>query len=278
MKQFSLSRFLNVARWDMATNRSFYLRAALIVFLCVLSPVCIKFLFQLLGVASVPRYDNVANIIPFHALTNVMFTIISLAYVFHNLLTRQGRIHELTLPATNLERILWHVLFNLVGVQLVFWISLAITDVVHVAFAAWWNIESYDSIIAALFRHVTFYPTGLDGRFGAYLIVASVYLIVLNTLAFVVLVNAWKYRYNLVLAWFYQFLINIAVSIVGIVCAWGIDSKEIISHLYLLEQNESLQNAACVLLFSVLLFTFLFMCWGTYWLYCRAQITTRRNP
>ena len=52
-------------------------------------------------------------------------------FMFHNLVTKQGRISELTLPATNLERFLWHAGCSFLGTISVFMASVVVADIVH---------------------------------------------------------------------------------------------------------------------------------------------------
>ena len=51
--------------------------------------------------------------------------------MFHNLRNRQGRIAELTLPASNIERFLWHAFVVLVGAHVWFLMSVGLAEILN---------------------------------------------------------------------------------------------------------------------------------------------------
>ena len=120
MKAFDFNRFLNVARWDLSVNSKFYTRSALLMVAIICMPIVVYYLYNMLTNGfffSAETYDNIHFFVVADVLLGIFYSIISSGYIFHNLLTKQGRINELTLPATNLERFLWHVVVIVIGVQ-----------------------------------------------------------------------------------------------------------------------------------------------------------------
>lgn len=281
MKHFNYTRFVNVARWDLTINRPFYLRAALIIFLCAAFPVMARFLFQLIGIFDAPTWDETSNIVSIQMVVFACMSLFSLAYVFHNLLTRQGRIHELTLPASNAERFLWHVLFTVFGVPTTFFISLVITDLMHIPMTVWWGITSFNSLTFAFLDRIEL-PIFSSDILGNYAVMMGALCIVLMSLihySFFVLVNAWKYRYNLVLTFLYEFLIGFATTIVTAISV-NLMSTSILHYIEECCRHDETMffNTTATLFFLLLLALLALMWWATYRLYCRAQITSKRNP
>ena len=122
MKAFDFNRFLNVARWDLSVNSKFYTRSALLMVAIICMPIVIYYLYNMLTNGfffTTETYDNIYSFVSIDTILGLVYTIITSGYIFHNLLTKQGRINELTLPATNLERFLWHVVVIVIGVQVV---------------------------------------------------------------------------------------------------------------------------------------------------------------
>ena len=123
MKSFNFKRFLNVARWDLSVNSKFYTRSALLMVAVICMPVVLYYLYSMvmksyLSFATI--YDTAEGFATVINLIGLAYMIIASGYMFHNLLTKQGRINELTLPATNLERFVWHAVVVIVGVDVVF--------------------------------------------------------------------------------------------------------------------------------------------------------------
>ena len=147
MIQFEMKRFLSVARWDMTINKKFYMSQVACLLALAVSPVVFQYLlwwssgsisiFDFSGNTagmSVPL-KNTLDVGFFHVAVSSFIPIISLGYMFHNLVNKQGRIAELTLPASNAERFLWHTVFSLIAPMLAFGCSVLVADVVNLLFA-----------------------------------------------------------------------------------------------------------------------------------------------
>ena len=137
INQFNFKRFLNVARWDLSVNSKFYTRSALLMVAVICMPVVLYYLYSMvmksyLSFATI--YDTAEGFATVINLIGLAYMIIASGYMFHNLLTKQGRINELTLPATNLERFIWHAVVVIVGVDVVFFAGVLTADLLHVLF------------------------------------------------------------------------------------------------------------------------------------------------
>ncbi len=285
MKNFNFKRFTNVARWDLTTNSKFYIRIALLSIASIVSPVLINSLSDLFTAINMHKYGVPLDTLPPAQLTVLpgviagisgILSLVMMGYMFHNLVTRQGRISELTLPASNLERFVWHFVRIWIGTWILVLVGTALADLLHVILG--WAIlgrTSFHSIFYAiyvgsrgdLFELVPRYPV----LFGL-----CIYMAGWAMATFVVLINAWKYRYNIVLAVFVFLGVNFALGFTsGLVGSWlGYEGFRALNHFL---------NGLPDILFPLLILSFLtLLVVGfvalTYRLYCRAQITTRRNP
>lgn len=123
MEKLNKIRFGNYAKWDFAINKKLYKNAAITIVSLFLGVTVIGFVgnyiaSSCLGIAGFDyRMFEVGVFQVTGWLWNLMeWTIsISAGFLFHNMLTKQGRIMELTTPATMEEKFWWHVLMNVGG-------------------------------------------------------------------------------------------------------------------------------------------------------------------
>ncbi len=275
---FNFNRFVNVARWDLTVNSKFYTRAAILIVALTCSPVLLYYLHILASglPMSVTRwYDNVFELGAFTSLIGFAITVVSSGYMFHNLLTKQGRINELTLPATNLERFLWHFVVIVVGVQ-VLWIGgVVLADMLHALFrlavpygetrsltlstfsASWWgNLDSMHFLTAIL--------------------IVQLFACFVRSFA---LFNAWKYKYNIPWTMLFYFILQNVFTLLSLVVVFNVfDNPLEIERIWNWFNNGWHANTVLVCL-NILAFLLYIGIWLlTYRLYTRAQLTTKRNP
>ena len=281
MKSFNLRRFLNVARWDLTVNSQFYTRSALLMLAITCMPVVLYYLYGLLVIPDfmeLNKYDNTEGFNTSIALIGFAYLIISSGYMFHNLLTRQGRINELTLPSTNLERFLWHFVVIVFGVQLVYAFGVVLADVLHVLFRlaipdAGIKSLSYQHFVDSWYIIPSFSD---DSRFdiGIHLFI---YIMTYCYVRSFSLANAWKYRYNIPWTFFIYFLLQTFVPLfllfVGI---QFITAERMENFLNWISQTRPMAWIVGANILALLLYVGIWLL--TYRLYCRAQITTKRNP
>lgn len=138
MSNFNKERFARYANWDLTINKPFYRNMALVMGIIILGIILVSFFCRWAIAAFSDEYMGGA--LPYELVTGLKITgiviIIVIQYaiciaagcVFHPLRNKQGRITDLTLSATNLEKYLWHLLICIVGCALVLVVSVAICD------------------------------------------------------------------------------------------------------------------------------------------------------
>ena len=285
MKAFDFNRFLNVARWDLTINRKFYIRQIVIIAGCVLVPIIYKYLVMLAnyklwnsaGMAMAQEQDKVAVSGYFAFIMGAAY-VLMFCYMFHNLVTKQARINELTLPATNLERFLWHAGGTVVGTTLIFVVSVVLADLLHVILG--WAIlgqTEFRSLTNATLNIVpSFEYTNAIGRehgFCGILFWFFVWLLGANFNSTFALGSACKYKHTFGYVLLFHILWNLILLFVA-AAAMGLLDHEIVEYL---DRHVS-PNVVFLVIDIIMAAVLCFIWWFTYRLYCRAQITTRRNP
>jgi hypothetical protein len=211
----------------------------------------------------------------------MVYMIISSGYMFHNLLTKQGRIQEFTLPATNLERFLWHAVVTVVGVHLVFIAGVILADLIHVLFRLMVPGAEINSIFLYVFVVAWKYWEQINllssNHIGVILYVTLMTLCYVRTYC---LVNAWKYRHNILLTCIFHFLLQsiLPLIILSVCMLFSIEKAEVswfASWLIDIDKHFT-PFIICMNVFAALLYVGIWLL--TYRLYKRAQLTTKRNP
>ena len=292
MKDFNINRFCAVARWDLTINRAFYNKMAMAIAACSILPILFYHAIEMLdkvtdsdGVGK--SYSSFLMDLEFMSVLISVFSGIALTvvlgFMFHNLRNRQGRISELTLPASNIERFLWHALVVLVGAHVWFLMSVGLAEILN-SLLVWITFDFGDYEYVSLTAKVceNFYsilPTAMvfDEGFhlGAYVAIILASLLGVSVYP---LVNAWKYRHNIaytilfyILAWLLMLVFLSACAAIASFCSWDV--------AWLYGSFEELAPWCLVLIIDVHLACFLYVMWRcTYRLYCKAQLTTSRNP
>ena len=281
INQFNFKRFLNVARWDLSVNSKFYTRSALLMVAVICMPVVLYYLYSMvmksyLSFATI--YDSAEGFATVINLIGLAYMIIASGYMFHNLLTKQGRISELTLPATNLERFLWHAVVVIVGVDVVFFAGVLTADLLHVLFRLPIPNAEIHSITLAAYNYDFSELLELD-EFNKNTIglIVFFFLMALCYVRSFSLVNAWKYRYNIPLTFFIYFLIQTFLPLLVLFIVTQFISPEFVSNLLNWLNEKSITFwIVCLDIIAALLYVGIWLL--TYRLYKRAQLTTKRNP
>ena len=296
MIQFDMKRFLSVGRWDVTVNRRFYTNQATALLVLAVAPVVVRFLsawaagdvalFGRDAAALYPAMDMgywIWFIMGFYRFVFWVLPVVSLSYMLHNMVRKQGRIQELTLPASNVERFLWHLAFCLLAPMVVFFGSMLLADGLNMLFAAVFGCFSQVRSLICVFFFAPaphcFKPFDICPEMVDHLLIHS--FGVLSMLCFMstfALGNAWKYRYNLiftclmhVLMWFVlglclMFLAGAFLQFAGYDC--------------IADMNCNFTPNATVVfcLLDLFMLALLVGIWAlTYKLYCDAQVTSRRN-
>ena len=286
MKCFSFKRFINVARWDLSVNSKFYTRSAIMMMAFISTPIVLFYLYNMLTKGFLlmgNTSDNVESFAMTIGMIGIAYSVISAGYMFHNLLTKQGRISELTLPATNLERCLWHAVVILIGVPLVFFCGVVVADFLHFLFRLMITNADIQSLTA------TYYWGDFEGWHNAtpgledfmedygYELVTTIYIWGACYTRSFSLFNAWKYRYNIPITFLFYFILWTVLPLVLLFIGTMFFSKEnVLDFMEWIKDVNPHNIIIGVGIVGILVYIGIWLL--TYRLYKRAQLTTKRNP
>lgn len=293
MIQFDMNRFLSVGRWDVTVNRRFYTNQAIALLVLAVAPVVLRYLsawaagdVALFGMGTAALYPAmdmgylIGFVTGFYRFVFWVLPVVSLSYMLHNMVRKQGRIQELTLPASNVERFLWHLAFCLLAPMVVFFGSMLLADGINMLFAAVFGCFSQvRSLICAFFVRPCSMPVDFSSGMGHPLLGHS--FEVLSMLCFMstfALGNAWKYRYNLI----FTCLVHVVLWLVSGICLMFLAGAflqfagyDCFADTYC---NFDPNGTVMFCLLDLFMLALLVGIWAlTYKLYCDAQVTSRRN-
>ena len=286
MKQFSIKRFANVARWDLSVNSKFYTRSAVMMMAFISTPIVLFYLYNMLTKGFLlmgNTSDNVESFAMTIGMIGIAYSVISAGYMFHNLLTKQGRISELTLPATNLERFLWHAVVIMIGVPLVFFCGVVVADFLHFLFRLMITNADIQSLTAA------YYWSDFEGWHNAtpgledfmedygYELVTTIFIWGACYTRSFSLFNAWKYKYNIPITFLFYFILWTVLPLILLFIGTMFFSKENVMDFMNWIKDVNPHNIIIeVGIVGILVYIGIWLL--TYRLYKRAQLTTKRNP
>ena len=294
---FNKERFLNFGRYDLIINKSFYRTMALI---CIFGSTGIAFVaffgrwlmanaFNSIDIEQLQDFWSYKNV-AITALVLIMFTgimhVIFAGCTFHNLRNKQGRISELTLPATNLEKYAWHLGLVIIGGTLAIILSLVCSDALNALLNLIFHpLEYQNSIIYSIYELMSFRYTYVNGTSLADmeemqgLLSAIRFMSIamsVSGFAFFVLGNAIKYKYNIILTYI---TFEFSMSILTIIAIFIIKSLAENDSIQINSREEALAyvkaSANIVAILNYLLTVLYF--WLSYKLYKKAQITSGWN-
>ena len=286
MKQFSIKRFVNVARWDLSVNSKFYTRSAIMMMAFISTPIVLFYLYNMLTKGFLlmgNTSDNVESFAVAISMIGLAYSVISAGYMFHNLLTKQGRISELTLPATNLERFVWHAVVILIGVPLVFFCGVVVADFLHFLFRLAIQNADIQSLTATYYwgdfndwRNGSAAFEDFMEDYGYELVTTMIIWGACYTRSFS-LFNAWKYRYNIPITFLFYFILWTVLPLILLFIGTMFISKEnVIDFMEWLKDANPHNIIIGVGIVGILVYIGIWLL--TYRLYKRAQLTTKRNP
>ena len=288
MKYFSFKRFINVARWDLSVNSKFYTRSAIMMMAFISTPIVLFYLYNMLTKGFLlmgSTTDNVEGFAATIALIGLAYSVISAGYMFHNLLTKQGRISELTLPATNLERFVWHAVVIMIGVPLVFFCGVVVADFLHFLFRLMITNADIQSLTAAYywgegdFSNWHNYSPGFEDFMEdyGYELVTTIFIWGACYTRSFSLFNAWKYRYNIPITFLFYFILWTVLPLILLFIGTMFFSEEYVLDFMNWIKDANAHNIIIgVGIVGILVYIGIWLL--TYRLYKRAQLTTKRNP
>lgn len=313
---FDKTRFANFARYDMAINKAFFRNMLLVTIAGAIGIAMFGFMMRYniyrdivlntseWGNPPVPGEFSHYTWNYFTTLYELGFFILMMSIFAgcwaHNLRNKQGRITELTLPATNLEKFTWHALLTLVGGFLLCIVSLLIADGLNALLTLlMFSAENgIGSLTQSVFQLITF--TTADNNFMSlpmlingdvtqgdmeeihlcqaitFCIIASA---ILETLIFF-FGNALKYKYNIILTYialqvistvgtflFFIFSAMAAGEAIDYMDNWDVEGSDVANFII----GSFITLGVLALLLSALL------AWWSFKRYKKAQITTTLN-
>lgn len=286
MKCFSFKRFANVARWDLSVNSKFYTRSAIMMMAFISTPIVLFYLYNMLTKGFLlmgNTSDNVESFAMAISMIGLAYSVISAGYMFHNLLTKQGRISELTLPATNLERFVWHAVVIMIGVPLVFFCGVVVADFLHFLFRLMITNADIQSLTAAYywgdFEGWHNYSPGFEDFMEdyGYELVTTIFIWGACYTRSFSLFNAWKYRYNIPITFLFYFILWTVLPLVLLFIGTMFFSKEnVLDFMEWLKDANPHNIIIGIGIVGILVYIAIWLL--TYRLYKRAQLTTKRNP
>ena len=160
MGTFNTKRFANYANFDLTINKNFYRNLALVLFFTIVGVVVLSFFMRWLTY-QISAPSQIYNDLTLTSLVVIVIMQFSLyiagGCTLHPLRNKQGRITNLTMPATNLEKYSWHVLICVVGAIVVSVISIAIADLLNylMTIAVFKDTEGVQSLFVNVFTNTT---------------------------------------------------------------------------------------------------------------------------
>ena len=130
MENFNKDRFLAYGRWDLVINKSLYKNALITTIVLFLAITILGFLSAKGMYALNGSFPFMAWLNTFSWLSNARKLVVAImaGYMFHNMLTHNSRITELTLPASKQEKFLWHILMYIGAPLLACWVCILVCD------------------------------------------------------------------------------------------------------------------------------------------------------
>ena len=290
---FMKERFANFATYDLTINKSFYRNMALVTIAGAACIALLGFIARYTLYSSIvnntmsgPAYSYVPDVNSFEGYNWLYFTafgelgfLLIMMQIFggcwaHNLRNKQGRINELTLPATNLEKFTWHALLVL--------ISYGAENGIKSLTASVGEMCSFQNIAETVFFRGFGHSSdkALPQEAVPYFssLTALVFCSTFFQITIYFLGNAFKYKYNIILTY-------VALQVIGTVLSFlffmfgaiGAASTNLMD-LYFSEDDAI--NTLTILywvLAALALAASAFFIWWSYNRYTKAQITSSFN-
>lgn len=201
---------------------------------------------------------------------------------FHTLRKKQGRINELTLPATNAEKYCWHVLLSLGGGLLLAVGMLLSADVINLLLTLLvYGSDATLSLTLRVFENLTLSgandsaftgPAGDSSILTAFRVCTI--LASLSQICIYIYGNSVKYRFNILITYGVMMAISTVLYILGIVLV--ICFSDSLANM----TAGQIYNGVTGLLYAVAAIATIaggLGIWRSYKRYCKAQISARFN-
>ncbi len=296
MKNFNTARFRDFGKWDLTTNRSIYIKWALAIFAIMALDTfssCVLTYDNLAFMGSDAIQIMTAKLCSEMSGKYLILSVFIMGFLLHNLRDKQSRIMELTLPATNLEKFLWHATLCIVAPLLVWVLSFLVLDLIrYVYLGSLLGFDQAYSMTGMLFT--TLWGNGMPGimqegikagstilstdieeafSFGTSGLLSINFMLYIAFLSTFALGSAYKYRHNIIYTFLAHMALWIALFTLVVIISMDFDRTGNFC-LFLYEHPSVIQTS----LYIIIAFITVLCWWGAYRLYCRATITSKRNP
>lgn len=297
---FNKERFANFAKYDLAINKKFYRNLSLVTIFGALGITVFGFMIRWVmwrpyAITDMSGIEDAYNIMDdgyaiytwdcsgtsafLYGFLALMLTLFCGCWA-HNLRTRQGRIMELTMPASNIERFLWHALLMVGGGLLLVILSALLADGANALLCLGAMPDGIDvpSLIASGFDIVSFKMIDEYGDGAEHIRIVCIALCLssfLLQMAFYMYGNSLKYRFNLILTYIAEQIISFVLSITLVIVGTSIHTSQSIS----MSTDDAETMFECVLygisaIEIILAATFV---WLSHRNYVKAQLITPLN-
>ncbi|MBQ0023417.1 MAG: hypothetical protein KBT29_09295 [Prevotellaceae bacterium] len=317
---FNKDRFLNFARYDLTINKVLYRNLALVTIIGAMGISMMGFFVRyevwkgimnteinmtttyesgdnsigrtyqgdlsMFGIGQPGSYEHY-NTMPMTSCVILAFILI-MNTIFagcwlHNLRSKQGRINELTLPATNMEKFTWHTVSMIIGGYLLCFLALLFADGVNAlcTLALLPKEDGIGSIIISIGQLLSMnlasmgMPVAPDPNIETLGIATTFCFIagVLSDSAIYMFGNSIKYKYNIILTYIAMQILQFIAGIATIIFS-AVNSNEMSAGA------EGFAEKISIILYiagALSCITALALPFMSYRLYTKAQITSKLN-
>lgn len=287
---FNKERFVNFAKYDLAINKSFYRNLSLATIVGTFGIALFGFMIRWniwqnnvseysLNEESFNTFDFAWDCSGTSACLLVFCTIMLTGFCgcwAHNLRSRQNRIMELTLPAANIEKFVWHLVLTVGGGALLVVLSAVLADGLNALLCLFAMPKGAEvpSLIAKMWNLITFSMIEDAGVAKALIISLCICSYILQ-LAFYIYGNSLKYKFNIILTYAAEQVISLVLSIIFITIVTSIHTSWSISM-----SDDDVETMFEYILYGIstieIILATIFV-WLSYRNYVKAQLITQLN-
>ena len=287
---FNKERFVNFAKYDLAINKSFYRNLSLATIVGTFGIALFGFMIRWniwqnyaseysLNDEGFDTFDFAWDCSGTSACLLVFCTLMLTGFCgcwAHNLRSRQNRIMELTLPAANIEKFVWHLVLTVGGGALLVVLSAVLADGLNALLCLFTMPKGAEvpSLIAKMWSFLTFSIIEDAGDAKALVVSLCVCSYILQ-LAFYIYGNSLKYKFNIILTYAAEQVITLVLSILFITIVTSIHTYWSISM-----NEEDVETMFEYILYGIsaieIILAAIFV-WQSYRNYVKAQLITPLN-
>lgn len=313
MNNFNMTRFVNFMKWDLTINKTFYRNFVIVTIAGIVAIAFLSFWVSWLsyGTFNRPFYEetgnnflNMKDMYITAMIISVYIGLIMCVYagcLFHNLRNKQGRISELTLPATNLEKFLWHVIGMIGGGLVVCFIGILVADAINAMLVTLSMSSEYVGSLTKDFFKLIFLNVSEGMKFSSNsfsdvfkgvisglseLAQTSFVLAIFASLSAYIAIyafgNAVKYKFNIILTYIALQVLEVAFQVVVFVFASMLSGSETLIQWFesfMMTLEDPIEVMSYIMSGTIVLnviITVVLWFW-TYRLYTRAAVTSSLN-